>query len=129
MKTNKKIRIIALLFITIFALLICVYGIALSDRNINGFVGMAGIVRLHATSNSYVRLTNEPFQLLFLRDDWYNFVWVDWYNSNLLLSQYFNFESIHGCGYACFVGYKEGVRYHVSPRAFTRYFYIITIKA
>jgi len=125
---RKFIKGFAVKIFVIAVLMISLPSINLSDHNINGFVGVAGAARLSVSSNSYVRLTHEPLQLLFLRQDWYNFVWDDWYYSDLMYSEHFNFHTIAGCGYACFSGNRGGVWYHASPRAFTRRFYIVTIE-
>ncbi|MCL2388382.1 MAG: hypothetical protein FWC89_12685 [Defluviitaleaceae bacterium] len=126
---SRKIRItVAILGLLI--LIIYFFYTSLSDPNINGFVGVAGIVRLNFTSDSHVRLTNEPLQILISQYDWLNYVWAtSWYDTDLFRSKYFDFESVRGCGHACFRGYREGVRYHVSPRSFTRRYFIITIEA
>jgi len=97
-------------------------------RSLN-FVEMAAIVRLNFTSNSYVRLTNEPLQILISQDDWLNYVGAtNWYDADIFRSKYFDFESVSDCDNTCFRGYREGVRYHVTRRPLTQRYFIISIR-
>jgi hypothetical protein len=64
--------------------------------------------------NDYVKLSNEPLQILVNRGD-----------LDLIFDDFFEtFE----CGDAFAIGYKEGVRYHAGSRAFTRNYWIVTLK-
>ena len=115
MKISKKILISALAIFIVLILPVIVLGIILTDHNINGFVGMAGVIRL-AFGNDYAELTNEPIQVL-VREN----------NLDSAFSQYF--EHIEGNAHVQgFHGYKDGVRHHAVGRAFTRRYWIFTIQ-
>ena len=117
MKIIKRISIAVLCVVIVPVLLFSAYCIYLSDGGINGFVGMAGIIRLNMREDSYTKLTDEPIQVLIRRGE----------NDNQLevfLTQYFdsvdNFY-YHGSGEL------DGIKYKYETRAFTGNYDIITI--
>ena len=112
MKIHKRILISIIAIFAALALFIALCGIWLSDRYINGFTGMRGIVQL-TFGNDYVILTNEPLQVLIRPNDFC-----------LALDNFFEtFISGGHFGH----GYNEGIRYHVVTRVFMRHYWIATI--
>jgi len=114
MKISKEMRIALVIVLIVFILPVCIFAITLTDHSINGFVGLAGAVRL-GFGNDFVVLTNEPNQIL-----------VGDGNLDLFFSEYFDdFEEHTGIkGF----GYNNGIRYYARGRPFTRRWWIITIE-
>ena len=114
MKISKEIGIAVVIVLIVFVLPLCFIAISLTDHNINGFVGLAGAVRLEL-GRDFVVLTNDPHQIL-VRDG----------NFNLFFGEHFDdFEehtNIKG------FGYSDGVRYYARSRPFTRRWWIITVE-
>jgi len=109
---KKKIIISICIILAILLTLLLLVGFALTDRNICGFVGMWGVVRL-SLGNDYVRLTNNTQQYIVHSNDFHNSV-------PLL------FDIYEVSGSLTFRGYINGYFYSAQGRAFTRRYTIVT---
>ena len=100
MKKKKRIVLFVVAFVLI-VILFNAYCIYLSDRDINGYVGMKGIVTLRTSDAIFARLTDDPLQLLIKQSDLEPF-----------LTQYF--DKVDKLYYQGF-GEVGGVRYFFMP--------------
>jgi len=118
MKAWKKIGIAFASFMLVCVLLIGLFGMFMNDREINGFVGIWGMVRLAMPWNEYVVLTHEPLQVMVSNNE------RSWDELSWLYDIFFDDGYMDGGHFA--TGHIDGVPAHAGMRAYTSRRSIIT---
>ena len=119
--TMKKKKLIRVLLVSLLAVciaaggLFCLYCVLLTDSRINGFVGVAGILRL-GEDETYVVLQEEPLRILMRRGEEETFE-----------NEYFDSMEEDGTDYWKY-GYIDGVRYELKLGAFTGKYTLASIE-
>jgi|GEM_PF-3522880 len=115
LKLRKKILIAALSVFIACGILFCVASMMLSDKNINGFVGTAGIIRLKLSGDLYKELDSDPIKILIRQDEY-----------ELFLETYFDSADML---YYSSRAEKNNVKYKFRMSAFTGTYFVVTITA
>ena len=114
---RKRIIILSISIFILFALVFSASSLMLSDSNINGFVGVWGIVRLNAGAKPYVKLTDEPLQYIVRNSEF----------EETFPESYFEKWETDGLIYGG-KGIKDGHEYSYRRRAFSSKYCIVTIE-
>ena len=75
----KRLLIAFIIVISIPILIFCIISIGLTTRNINGFVGTMGVIRLTLSGRDYIELGNDPTIVLFRHSRYIEGKYLGWY--------------------------------------------------
>lgn len=121
--SKKKLLVLVFSALFIFAILFCRASLSLSDHDINGVDGTFGIVRLTFSSNNNVKISDNSTQYLITH---YSDTQKDDENIFNFIRKYA--DSFDGTYPNAGKFIKDGKEYSFGRRAFTHYFWIVTIE-